>query len=285
MRNRTNKKQKEIDSLIGFLMLVSGLVGWYTAGTLKGVGIAVGICFGIILLFTLWQSLRFKKRMQQSGMTEIDKMTGIEFEEYLGTLFKNQGYHVTYTPTTGDYGADLILKKDKEVIVVQAKRYNQTVGVKAVQEVIPAIMMYKATSAWVITNSTYTKQALTLAKSNHVRMIGRDELIKMSLTFRREPKEERDADVKPADLIAATIQEDSVQISNDELIQRLKSYRSKTAKDAGLKAYHVFTNKTLDELVAKRPLTINDLQGIDGLGQKRINAYGAELVMVINRKE
>ena len=287
LRNRTKKRQKEIDSIIGFFMLVSGLVGWYTAGTLKGVGIAIGIGFGVVLLFSLWQSLRFKKRIQQSGMTEIDKMTGIEFEEYLGTLFKNQGYHVTYTPTTGDYGADLILKKDKEVIVVQAKRYNQTVGVKAVQEVIPALMMYKATAAWVITNSTYTKQALTLAKSNHVRMIGRDELIKMSLIFRsniEKPKEEvRSTNIEPADFIAATSQDDSFQISNDELMERLKSYRSKTAKEAGLKAYHVFTNKTLDELVAKRPLTNNDLKGIAGLGQKRIEAYGTQLVKLINK--
>ena len=103
-------------------MLVSGLVGWYTAGTLKGVGIAIGIGFGIVLFFSLWQSLRFKKRLQQSGMTEIDRMTGREFEEYLGNLFNNEGYRVTFTPATGDYGADLILKKDKEVIVVQAKR-------------------------------------------------------------------------------------------------------------------------------------------------------------------
>jgi superfamily II DNA helicase RecQ len=107
----------------------------------------------------------------------------------------------------------------------------------------------------------------------------------MSLKFRSNPKGNvRGANVKSADLVVATSQDDSVQIPNDELIERLKSYRSKTAKAAGLKAYHVFTNKTLDELVAKRPLSINDLQGIQGLGQKRIEAYGAELVMVINKK-
>lgn len=44
--------------------------------------------------------------------------------------------------------------------------------------------MYNATVAWVITNSTYTKQALILAKKNHVRMIERDELIKMSLDMK-----------------------------------------------------------------------------------------------------
>ena len=103
---------------------------------------------------------------------------------YVGTLFASQGYAIKYTPTTGDYGADLILKKGQEAIVVQAKRYKQTVGVKAVQEVIPAIKMYNATAAWVVTNSTYTKQSLTLAKRNHVRMIDRDELIQMSIVMK-----------------------------------------------------------------------------------------------------
>jgi len=122
--------------------------------------------------------------MEQSGISEIDQMTGRQFEEYVDTLITSQGYSHKYTPTTGDYGADLILKKGQETIFVQAKRYKQTVGVKAVQEVIPAIKMYNATAAWVVTNSTYTKQSLTLAKRNDVRMIDRDELIQMSNVMR-----------------------------------------------------------------------------------------------------
>ena len=119
--------------------------------------------------------------MQQSGIAEIDQMSGRQFEEYVGTLFQQQGYKVSYTSTTGDFGADLILNKGKETIVVQAKRYKNAVGVKAVQEVIPSMSMYNAGTAWVISNSTYTRQALTLAKKNHVRMIDRDALIQMSL--------------------------------------------------------------------------------------------------------
>ena len=50
--------------------------------------------------------------------------------------------------------------------------------------------MYKADSAWVITNSIYTKQALTLAKKNYVRMIDRDELIQMSLKMQNTLNQE-----------------------------------------------------------------------------------------------
>lgn len=132
LRNRTKKEQKVIDDLLRFLVLVAGLVGWYTTGTLKGAGIAVGIGLGVIIFVAVWRTKRFKRRMVQSGISEIDQMTGRQFEEYVGTLFTSQGYSHKYTPTTGDYGADLILKKGQETIVVQAKRYKQTVGVKAV---------------------------------------------------------------------------------------------------------------------------------------------------------
>lgn len=181
MRNRTKKEQKMIDELVGFLLVVAALVGWFTTKSPIGTGIAVGIGLGAMILVMGWRSARFNKRMQQSGIAEIDQMTGRQFEEYIGTLFKHQDYKVSYTSTTGDFGADLILTKGKETIVVQAKRYKKAVGVKAVQEVIPSMNMYNASAAWVITNSTFTKQALTLAKKNHVRMIDRDALIRMSL--------------------------------------------------------------------------------------------------------
>ena len=147
------------------------------------------LVLGVIVFVAVWRTKRFTRRMVQFGISEIDQMTGRQFEEYVGTLFTSQGYSHKYTPTTGDYGADLLLKKGQETIVVQATRYKQTVGVKAVQEVIPAIKMYNATAAWVVTNSTYTKQSLMLAKQNHDRMINRDDLNQMSIAISRNGSE------------------------------------------------------------------------------------------------
>lgn len=190
LRNRTKKEQKRIDELAGFILIVAALIGWYTTKTLIGTGIAIGIGLAVMFLLTGWRAASFKKRMQQSGIAEIDQMRGRQFEEFVGTIFQYQGYKVSYTSTTGDFGADLILYKGKETIVVQAKRYKNSVGVKAVQEVIPSMNMYNASSAWVITNSVYTKQALTLAKKNNVRMIEREELIQMSLEMQNKLKQE-----------------------------------------------------------------------------------------------
>ena len=111
----------------------------------------------------------------------VIEMTGEEFEQFLGELFKKRGFKITYTSISGDYGADLILRDGDEKIAVQAKRYSGNVGVKAVQEVIGAVKMYDADEAWVVTNSYFTKQAIKLAEINDVYLIDRDELIDIIL--------------------------------------------------------------------------------------------------------
>jgi restriction system protein len=57
------------------------------------------------------------------------------------------GYEVIKTKASGDFGADLILRANDKVIVVQAKRYSKKVGVKAVQEVYASLTLYKANEA------------------------------------------------------------------------------------------------------------------------------------------
>lgn len=119
----------------------------------------------------------------------VDKLTGEEFEEYLFNLFKNLGYEVELTPASNDYGADLILTKGNEKIVVQAKRYSAPVGISAVQEVIGAKNYYKANKCMVVTNNYFTPNAIELAKSNDVELWDRDILIKMitlSLNHKQE---------------------------------------------------------------------------------------------------
>ena len=52
-----------------------------------------------------------RRRLAESGIAEIDGMDGITFEHYLEVLFGNLSYSVQRTHATGDFGADLIIKK------------------------------------------------------------------------------------------------------------------------------------------------------------------------------
>lgn len=168
----------ELISMFGF-----GIVGITVYQTNSiGLGIFLALFF-LAIIFSLMaiKSSKERQRIRKSGIEEIDKMTGIQFEEFLRLLFMDFGYDVKRTPKSGDYGADLVLEKNQKRIVVQAKRYKSTVGIKAVQEVSSARLHYKAHETWVITNSTYTAAAKKLAESNKVRLIARDQLISILL--------------------------------------------------------------------------------------------------------
>jgi restriction system protein len=108
-------------------------------------------------------------------------MDGRQFEHYLGHLFKAHGFTVQVTRAAGDYGADLLIVKNGKKIAVQAKRYSKTVGLKAVQEVKASIAHYGASEGWVVANREYSDEAYSLAKSNNIRLINREQLIEMIL--------------------------------------------------------------------------------------------------------
>jgi hypothetical protein len=117
-----------------------------------------------------------KKQTKQYKNQDINKMSGIEFENYVSKLLTESGYNVSGTPPTGDQGADLIASKNGNAFVIQIKRHSKPIGNKAVQEVVAAKSYYQGDKASVVTNSTFTNAAKNLAKRNDVILIGKEQL-------------------------------------------------------------------------------------------------------------
>jgi|ERR1700722_1965803 len=117
------------------------------------------------------------ERFRNSNIRMVDTMNGKTFEIFLVSVFTREGYIVKLVGGTGDFGADLILRRGDHKSVVQAKRYAGNVGVDAVQEVAAARAHYKANRAIVVTNSHYTSAARALAKSNSVDLWERTDLV------------------------------------------------------------------------------------------------------------
>lgn len=130
---------------------------------------------GLVIVYLLVKKYTVKK-IAKYNMNNIDKLSGEDFEEFLALKFKKLGYKVKMTPTTADYGADLVIKKDKSKIVVQAKRWNSKVGVEAVQQVVASMKYYNADRSMVITNNYFTENAKILAKCNEVELYDRRKL-------------------------------------------------------------------------------------------------------------
>lgn len=127
--------------------------------------------------YVLRQELLKPKEQNIISIVDIDLMSGAEFEEFLCNYFKDIGYKCEQTKATGDQGVDLIAIKDDARIAIQAKCYSGVVGNHAIMEVFAGAKYYNANKCMVITNSTFTKSAIELARSNGVILWDRQVLI------------------------------------------------------------------------------------------------------------
>lgn len=101
----------------------------------------------------------------------MNQKSGLDFEVYVQAIFEDREIPVFETPTTNDFGADLVLYRNGKVAVIQCKYHSAPIGIHAVQEVVGAIKHYQADAGIVISNQPFTRQAVALAQSNHVLLI------------------------------------------------------------------------------------------------------------------
>jgi len=170
------RRHKEEKAFTGLVLIILGMLWLSTRNT--SLVISILIVF-VVILFSIgiYLNIRKKKKMMASGIADVDEMDGRMFEQLLLKYFHMLGYKAKVTSDYADYGADLLLVKDNTKYVVQAKRWKQKVGVKAIQEAVASIKHYQADRGIVITNNFFTSNARELAKSNEIELWDRDKLI------------------------------------------------------------------------------------------------------------
>jgi ATP-dependent DNA helicase RecQ len=62
----------------------------------------------------------------------------------------------------------------------------------------------------------------------------------------------------------------------------LKAWRAEVAREHNLPAYVVFHDATLAEMAREQPATLDALAGISGVGAKKLEAYGREILRVLD---
>jgi ATP-dependent DNA helicase RecQ len=63
--------------------------------------------------------------------------------------------------------------------------------------------------------------------------------------------------------------------------ERLRAWRTETAKSDGVPAYVIFHDATLAEIARNGPDSIDDLRGIPGMGARKLDRFGNELLEVV----
>jgi ATP-dependent DNA helicase RecQ len=74
----------------------------------------------------------------------------------------------------------------------------------------------------------------------------------------------------------------AANLSQDALVRyiNLKAWRAEVAKEHNLPAYVIFHDATLAAIAAASPQSLEDLQGISGLGVKKLEAYGQDVLRI-----
>ena len=88
----------------------------------------------------------------------------------------------------------------------------------------------------------------------------------------REPKRSARAGAPQATLSGAA----------QELFERLRAWRVEAARRHGVPAYVIFHDATLREIARQRPSSLDTLRGISGIGARKLEAYGEDIVGLVN---
>ena len=81
----------------------------------------------------------------------------------------------------------------------------------------------------------------------------------------------------------STVVKAPINLDSDGLMRysALKAWRAEVAKEHNLPAYVIFHDATLAAIAQRAPQSLDDLQGISGIGAKKLEAYAQEVLRVV----
>ena len=106
-------------------------------------------------------------------------LNGPEFEQELGMLFRQAGYFVEHTPSPGDQGVDLILRKDGQVTVVQCKSHRNPVGPAVARELYGTLVHFGADSVILACTGGFTQGVKEFVRGKPIILLSALDLVSM----------------------------------------------------------------------------------------------------------
>lgn len=70
-----------------------------------------------------------------------------------------------------------------------------------------------------------------------------------------------------------------------KLLQRLREWRDKRAKQRGVEDYRILQNKSLSEIAREKPENKQELLDIYGIAEKKFDSYGKEILRIVASKD
>ena len=96
------------------------------------------------------------------------------------------------------------------------------------------------------------------------------------------PDRTRSDEATPPTVVAApSFDPDTADRPEDPVCDALRTWRLEASRKAGVPAYRVLTNRSLDALVELRPVDAEGLLAVPGIGPRTVEAYGDEILAVL----
>jgi ATP-dependent DNA helicase RecQ len=70
--------------------------------------------------------------------------------------------------------------------------------------------------------------------------------------------------------------------ANPDLVTRLRTWRAGVARGRNVPAYVVLHDATIDGIASEHPTTLDQLREIPGIGDKKLEHYGADILAIVN---
>ena len=123
----------------------------------------------------------WQRRLQEYWM----RLGGVEFERELATLYRRLGYRVESTPSSGDQGIDLILRKGGKTTVVQCKSHKSPVGPAVARELFGSMVAFPgADKAILACTGGFTQGVYEFVRGKPIELISASDLAKMGETVK-----------------------------------------------------------------------------------------------------
>jgi DNA helicase-2/ATP-dependent DNA helicase PcrA len=68
---------------------------------------------------------------------------------------------------------------------------------------------------------------------------------------------------------------------DEELFERLREWRLARSKERSQPAFVVFTDATLSAIAEAKPRSVAELVAVPGVGQRKLDEYGAEVLALV----
>ena len=119
-----------------------------------------------------------EERRRLRTLADLQRLTGREFEELIGSLFARDGYTVRHCGASGDEGIDLILEMGYAKDVVQCKRWKADIGSPVVRDFYGALMHAGARHGFIITTASYSPSARSFALGKQITLLAGADILR-----------------------------------------------------------------------------------------------------------